>query len=252
MNKKLKTLLILTITTKMSPCPASDTLKGTADIQDAQIYNWESCNPEVYGENCLRYNSGGIITFSIGNWSKTQGYRTLMWFPGWNDTLPDSAKLLLYCKYQSDNEGRNIFIYPVTKITFEGTEADYGIGNYPDPDSGVTWNHAWLDIGVPCSLSWTNPGGDYTVAIADTISITGTDQYFQSINFKHILTYWDTSGQNYGVILINQDALPSETSAKVFGSSENISSQQPLLILWYHNPQNNRRRKIIEDMLDQK
>jgi hypothetical protein len=166
----------------MSPCLAADTLKGTADIQDCIIYSYQNCNDEITGEDCRRYNAGSITNLQVGSTSAGDR-RAIIYFPGWNDSLPDSAQLQLYLKGWADEEWRNIFIYPLTKQGFEGSELSYNLGDYPNPDSGATWNHASLDVGVPCSLSWTSPGADYITTIADTIAVQDQEGYHTSFNY---------------------------------------------------------------------
>jgi len=209
-----------------------DTLKGTADIEDCRLYGWSNCNTEILDEDCKRYNSGGINNIVSGNMTTLQSNTSLLIVPGWDHVLPDSSKLQLYCYYEWDTNNRKIFVYPITKLIFEGTEAAYNTGDYPNPDSGATWNHAWLDDGDNDSLTWSTPGGDYTTAIACTTTVTGTGQYFTFNNFNRILNYWDTSGNDYGCILINEDAFPFNTSAKAFRSTEYGNSQDPLVILY--------------------
>jgi len=210
-----------------------DTLKGTSEIEDCIIYSWENCNGEIPDENCQRYNAGSITNLQVGSSGAGQVRRSLVKLPGWDGTMPDSSKLLVYCKSEADANNRKIFLYPVTTQFFEGAELSYNLGDYPDPDSGATWNHAWLDVGDADSSNWASPGGDYTAAIACTTTITGTDQYFAFDDFNRILNYWDTSDNAYGFILINQNAFPANTSMKTFGTTEGDSSKDPLVVLYY-------------------
>ncbi len=225
-----------------------DTLKGTSDIEDCIIYSWEDCNVEIADEDCRRYNSGLISNLSVGNSGVMWQRRSLIMLPGWNDTLPDSSKLLLYCKTEADANDRKIFLYPVTKQIFEGSEIAYNLGDYPDPDSGATWNHSWLDVGDGDSSNWSSPGGDYTTAVACTTTITGTGQYFSFDNFNRILAYWDTSGNDYGCILINEGAFPANTSMKTFGTTEGDSSKWPVVILYYSDVTVSRRARMIKSL----
>lgn len=212
---------------------AVDTLKGTSDIEDCIIYSWPDCNGEIADEDCRRYNAGSITNLQVGSSGTNRDRRALLRLPGWDETMPDSSKLLLYCKGEADDADRKIFLYPVATQFFEGTELSYNLGDYPDPDSGATWNHAWLDVGDADSSNWSSLGGDYTTAIACTTTITGIDQYFTFDNFNRILNYWDTSGNAYGFILINENAFPANTSMKTFGTTEGDSSKWPLVILYY-------------------
>jgi hypothetical protein len=229
-----------------------DTLKGTADIEDCIIYSWENCNGEIVGEDCRRYNAGAVTNLQVGNSDVSRERRALIIFPGWDGTMPDSSKLLLYCKGEADTYDRRIFLYPVTKKFFEGTELSYNLGDYPDPDSGATWNHAWLDVGDRDSSNWATPGGDYTTAVACTTFVTGTKQYFAFDHFNRILNYWDTSGNRYGVILINENAFPANTSMKTFGTTEGDNTQWPLLLLYYGDQiYRSRRLRILELLVDE-
>ncbi|MFH1688573.1 MAG: hypothetical protein ABIE70_13770 [bacterium] len=224
---------------------AVDTLRDTSQVQDAVIYSWESCNPEVYGEDCRRYNGGGLINMGVGKSGGIAEIRALFALPGWNDTVPDSAELLVYCHVESDTVDRELYLYPVTTQFYEGTESAFWLGNYPDPDSGVTWHHAWLDDGDHDSLNWTTAGGDYTTGVACTTLITGTGAYFSFGHFERILNYWDTSGNDFGFIIINANAVPSSTSKKVIKSSEAGSGYAPLVIMYQSEPAGPRGRRRL-------
>ncbi len=223
-----------------------DTLKSTTEVEDARIYNYADCLTEVSGEDCRRYNSGSTFRIAIGS-SNIDRRRGLFKFPGWNNVMPDSSKFMLYCVQESDTQNRTFFCYPLTRQWYEGSEDAYGVGDYPNPDSGVTWNHAFLDVGDSDSLSWITPGGDYLTSIVCTLVVSDTGQYSVMNNFNRILNYWDTSGVNYGCILINEDAFPSKTSLKTFVSSEGSSNHVPMLVLYY--PSSDalaiRRRKVL-------
>ena len=130
-----------------------DTLKGTDAIEDCVIYGYQNCDGEITGEDCRRYNTGDLRTFSVGNTALNR-HRALLRFPGWNESIGDSSTLLIYCRHEDDSHDRRLFLYPVTGHFYEGTEAAGLIGDYPDPDSGATWNHAWLDVGDADSSSW--------------------------------------------------------------------------------------------------
>lgn len=225
---------------------AVDTLKGTSDIEDCTIYSYSDCDSETSGEDCRRYNSGGIVQIRIGN-TFANSHRALVKIPGWDQALPDSSKFMIYCIYESDYTDRNFFLYPLTSPFFEGTESSVLIGGYPDPDSGATWNHAWLDVGDGDSLNWTTAGGDYTTAIACTATVTGTNQYFAFNNFNRILNYWDTSGFDYGFVIINENSFPANATLKTFRTSEGPDSQYPLLLLYNGETveSNFRRRRIL-------
>ncbi len=222
---------------------AADTLRDTSDIDDAFIYSWEGCNPEVYGEDCRRYNAGGVINATVGKTAGIKWSRLLCALPGWDGEVPDSAVFKVYCKYETDALDRRIMAYPLTRAFVEGTEFDYVIGNYPNPDSGATWLHAYLDDGDGDSLLWSTAGGDYTTAIACTTTITGTGQYFSFDHFRRLLNYFDTSGNNHGFILINEDAAPSSSSGKVLRASEGEASTQPLLILYEYEASGTPKRR---------
>jgi len=226
-----------------------DTLKGTSDIEDCVIYSWADCNSEITGEDCRRYNAGAITNLQVGNSDVSRERRALIIIPGWDGTMPDSSKLQLYCKGETDANDRRIFLYPVTTQFFEGTELSYNLGDYPDPDSGATWNHAWLDVGDGDSSNWSSPGGDYTTAVACTAFVTGTNQYFTFDHFNRILSYWDSSGNRDGVILINENAFPANTSMKTFGTTEGNNTEWPLVILYYSDRVNRSRRLRIMELL---
>ncbi|MFQ5500333.1 MAG: hypothetical protein ACE5FH_11750 [Candidatus Zixiibacteriota bacterium] len=229
---------------------AVDTLRDTSDIGDTHIYNYADCFSEQQGENCRRYNAGSIANLRIGNSSVSKPHRALFTIPGWNDTIPDSSEFLIYCFAESDAADRKIFLYPVTTAFFVGTELASGVGDYPDPDSGVTWNHAWLDVGDSDSLLWSNAGGDYTTAIACTTTISGTGQYFSFKSFNRILTYWDTSGSNYGFILINEDAFPANNSEKAIKATETGTGNSPLVLLYTAGEETSlRRRRTMQSLL---
>ncbi|MFH2050152.1 MAG: hypothetical protein ABIJ12_11955 [bacterium] len=243
---KVSLILFYFLQIPISLFAAVDTLKGTSDIEDCTVYSYADCNSEASGEDCRRYNSGGIIQLRIGN-TFANSHRALVKIPGWDQTIPDSSKFMIYCVYESDAYDRNFFLYPVTTRFYEGTESSALIGNYPDPDSGATWNHAWLDVGNGDSLNWSTAGGDYTTAVACTATVTGIDQYFAFNNFNRILNYWDTSSNDYGFIIINENAFPANNTIKIFRASEGSDSQYPLLLLYNgETVENNyRRRRII-------
>lgn len=223
-----------------------DTLKGTQDIEDCVIYSWADCNTEVNDEDCRRYNSGSITNLQAGLSGVNAECRSLLKLPGWDGAVPDSSKLLLYCKGETDGADRKFFLYPLTTQFLEGTELLYNTGDYPDPDSGATWNHIWLDVGDGDSSVWSSAGGDYTTAIACTVTVTDTGQYFAFDDFNRILNYWDTSGNTYGFILINENAFPGNTSMKTFSATEGSSSQWPQVILYYTDTVTTwRRRRVI-------
>lgn len=225
---------------------AVDTLKGASDVGDCVIYSWEACNSEVSGEDCRRYNGGGITTMGAGKSDISKEKRSLLFLPGWNDTLPDSSRFGIYCKLETDAADRKIFLYPLTTQTFVGTENSYNIGDYPDPDSGATWNHAYLDVGDGDSVNWSSSGGDYTTDVACTTLVTGTSQYFFFESFNRILNYWDTSGTNYGFVLENENVFPAQTSLKTFRTTDGPDSTMPLAVLYYpDSSQTNLRRRRI-------
>ena len=223
-----------------------DTLKDTSDVYDCIIYGYEGCVSELTGENCKRYNGGNVVNLSVGNASVGLESRILFSFPGWDGTMPDSAIFEIYCYLESDNYDRKIFLYPITKQIYEGTENGYNIGGYPNPDSGATWNHAWLDVGDSDSLNWSSSGGDYILTVACTTTITNSSQYFRFNNFERILNYWDSSDNNYGIILINENAFPANASEKTIRSSEGPSSTIPLMLMYFTDSVTvSRRRPII-------
>ena len=227
---------------------AVDTLKGTSDMVDAVIYSWSDCNSEVTGENCLRYNGGGVYNMGVGLLGSSQDRRVVCRITGWSGALPDSSEFKVYCYVQSGVLQRRLFLYPLTSPFLVGDEAAYGIGDYPDPDSGVTWLHRYLDAGDGDSLLWDNPGGDYTTQVACTTMINGTGRYFSFRNFNRILEYWDSSGANYGFILVNESAFPYNLSAKILKSSESGPGFYPLLILYSADSAGSaigRRRRLV-------
>ncbi len=242
--KPLGQIIVLLFLLRWSPCAGVhvDTLKSTSEIKDAVIYSFEGCVAEVSGEDCRRYNAGGIPNLYAGLSGQGRERRSLLRFPGWDGSIPDSAELYLYCWYEYDNVDRRIFAYPVTRRFHAGTEAMYNAGDYPDPDSGVTWYHAWLDVGDTDSLNWTSPGGDYTTAVACTMIVTGTEQYFVVPRFERLLAYFDSTGLDPAIILINENAFPGNYSEKLFKSTE-YSVNNPLLLLYTTVPDDARRRR---------
>ena len=207
-----------------------DTLKDTSDVEDCLIYSYSNCDPEETDEDCRRFNAGRVINMGIGNGGCCDEQRVVFKLPGWNDTIPDSSELKIYCHLQSGILSRQLIAYPLTRETFEGSENKHILGDYPDPDSGATWLHAYLDVGD--SVSWTSAGGDYTTAVACSVNITGTGQYFTMRNFNRILTYWDTSGTHYGFMLVNSNNPPVNLSKKVIKSSEGGVGYYPLVLLY--------------------
>ncbi len=228
---KTITLLLTGLWVCRSLTAGIDTLKGTSDIEDGMIYGYEDCDGEALGEDCRRYNAGGVPFMAVGTRSLGP-HRTLISFPGWDGTVPDSAKLLLFCLLEDDPVDRQVFVYPLTAPFIEGTEDVAYVGHYPDPDSGVTWNHAWLDVGDNDSLLWTSPGAEFSTDVACTTTITDSNQYFAFDDFNRLLTYWDSSGENYGCILLGDAAFPANSSRKILSSSEDDISRSPLLILY--------------------
>jgi len=210
----------------------ADTLKSQVEIIDGTIYSWKNCNSEVYGENCQRYNAGGVRNLGVGRVGDDER-RSIFGVPGWDGVMPDSSHLLLYCKAENDSNNRRVFIYPLTAGFIEGSELAWGWGDYPDPDSGVTWLHAWLDTGDRDSCGWSMPGGDFTSAVACTVLVSDTGRYVRTRSFNRVLSFWDSSGQDYGFIAINQNAAPSDHSLKVFGSSEGDTLCRPMVVLFY-------------------
>lgn len=224
------TLLLL-----LSSEPASarvDTLRGTANIADATLYGFPNCDPELQSEDCRRFNTGSVPRLRVGS-SEIDDHRAVMRFPGLGSQMPDSAVLMLYCTDEADTENRRLFIYPLTRRFFEGAELRLAIGDYPSPDSGVTWNHAFLDTGDRDSLRWTTPGGDFTTAVACTLTVTGSGSYQRAAHFDRLIEWWDTTGHDPGIILINENAFPANTAIKYFGSTEDIATHAPILILYY-------------------
>ena len=249
MKVRIVCSIILGLTALACSSPAAvDTLKGTSDIEDCIIYSYANCNDEIQGEDCRRYNAGSITNLQVGISGVGAERRALLKIPGWDETIPDSSKLMLYLKGEVDATDRKIFLYPVTTPFFEGSELSWNLGNYPDPDSGATWYHAWLDVGDGDSSNWSSPGGDYTTAIACTLLANDTGTYLSFDGFNRILNYWDTSGNNYGFILINQNVFPVNTSMKNFGTTEGDSSKVPMVLLYYHGEEISRRLRMIKSL----
>ena len=230
---------------QLSAVAGVDTLKGTAAIQDCIVYSWEDCNAEIFGEDCRRFNGGGVINMGVGNSCASCERRVLFQMPGWDGTIPDSSEFRIYCYVAASPLWRRLFLYPLTKAFYEGDENSYNLGYYPEPDSGATWRHAWLDVGDADSLSWTTPGGDFTTAVACTTTIYGTGRYFAFRNFNRILHYWDTCGAAHGFILINENILPSNSSNKVIRSTEGDPATVPLLIFYNADTVTVSRRAVV-------
>ena len=230
---------------------AVDTLKGVSDVGDCVIYSWAACNGEVSGEDCRRYNAGGTTTMGAGSPDIGDLKHSLIVLPGWNDSLPDSSRFGVFCILETDANDRKIFLYPLTTQTFVGKESSYNIGDYPDPDSGATWNHAYLDVGDGDSVNWSSPGGDYTTGVACTALVTGTSQYFFFENFNRILNYWDSLGTNYGFILKNENAFPAQSSLKTFRTTNGPDSTMPIALLYYpDSTQMSMRRRRVESQFN--
>lgn len=230
----MKSLIILTVFSVVlstAACASVDTLRGTAAIEDATIYGYPDCNPDVLGEDCRSYNTGGCLNLKIGSES-VNDHRAVMRFIGWNGVLPDSSALELYCESESDSEDRHLFAYPLTRRFYEGSECFLGIGDRPI-DSGVTWNHVWLDTSIPDSLRWSSPGGDVVTAVACTMLVTSSGSYYRFPHFNRILAYWDSTGGDCAIMLVNQNAFPANASAKTFTSTEGAPEHAPRLILYY-------------------
>lgn len=227
-----------------------DTLKDTSDVEDCLIYSYSNCDPEVSGEDCQRFNGGRVINMGVGNGGCCDELRVVFKLPGWNDTIPDSSELKVYCYIENGVLPRWLIAYPLTRETFEGNENNHNLGDYPNPDSGATWLHAYLDVGDGDSVSWTSAGGDYNTAVACSVSVTGTGQYFKMKNFNRMLTYWDTSGANYGFMLINDNQFPVNSSRKVIKSSESGARYYPLVLLYTaDSTQAMRRSKTVRSLL---
>jgi len=253
MRRRLRTLALLVLTA-IGPIGAVgagvDTLKDTADFDDCLIYSNSDCDPEETGEDCRRFNGGRVVNMGVGYYGSSAERRVLFKLPGWNDSVPDSSELKVYCYVQSSVLSRYLIAYPLTHETFEGTENRHNLGYYPDPDSGGTWLHAYLDVGDADSVLWSSPGGDYTTAVACSVQITGTGQYFTMRNFNRILDYWDTSGTNYGFILVNDNGEPAVNSQKVIKSSESGAGYYPLLLLYTAEEGTPKRRlRVVKKLL---
>lgn len=248
--QKIGLVVVIGIVLSAAVSARVDTLKDTSDFEDCVMYSQVSCNPEETGENCQRYNGGGTQNMGIGNSACCDEQRVLFWLPGWNDTIPDSSEMRVYCYVEVGSHSRWLIAYPLTRESFEGDENGYGIGYYPEPDSGATWLHAYLDVGDGDSLNWTNPGGDYTTAVACSVLITGTGQYFTMKNFNRILNYWDTSGANYGFIMVNANDSPINLGKKVIKSSESGPGLYPLVLLYTaDSTQAMRRSQTVRSLL---
>ncbi len=239
MNRLVLILLLLTGSPALS---AVDTLRGLTAVEDATLYNFLACDPEIEGEDCRRYNTGGLSTIMVGK-NELDDHRAVMRFPGWDRALPDSSVLELTCTAGDDTDNRRVFVYPLTRRFFEGDENVA----YPEPDSGVTWYHAWLDIGDSDSLSWTTPGGDYTAAVACTVLVSRPG-VCRVRPFNRILNWWRTNSADPGIVLINQNSFPANSARRSFGASEGTAELAPRLLLYYGDEPvewNGRRLKIL-------
>ncbi len=243
------TRLLVLVAALAAPCAclaAVDTLWDTTDILDGVIYSYTDCNAEAFGENCRRYNGGGVYHLAAGKSSSVKEKRALFQMPGWDGEIPDSAEFRLYIYTESDSLDRRLFLHPVIRAFWMGEEASYGLGNYPDPDSGATWLHAHLDVGDADSVLWTAEGGDYTAAVACTATVSKTGAYASFRGFNRILQYWDTSRTDFGFIVINENAAPADKSSKAFKSSEAGTGLAPLAILYTTDaPSSVRRRQTV-------
>ena len=228
-----------------------DTLRDTSEVYDAIIYGWRDCNSEITGENCLRYNGGAVAHMGVGKTAEDRESRVVFRLEGYGDSLPDSSEFLVYCHVEADTADRRVFLYPLLRQFFEGSENNYNLGDYPQPDSGVTWEHAYLDDGDRDSVCWSNPGGDYDSAYVCTTRVTGEGQWFVFKGFNRILNYWDSTGEAYGFILVNENAEPETTSRKTIKSSETGTMYAPMLLMYFADPPafTSRRRRLIEEEL---
>jgi len=229
--------LLLIIWLLVVSCPASsearvDTIKGAANVEDALIYGYPTCDPEAYLEDCRRYNAGGVGRLSVGE-DGIDECRGLISLPGWDGLMPDSSTLLLYCCEEADAADRRVFLYPLSRSFIVGTENVNDVGAYPVSDSGVTWNHAWLDIGDADSLLWDNPGGDFQLAPACTTVVTSSGAVCAFRGFNRVLQYWDTTAGPNAVILIGAQEFPVNTSRKTFVSTEGVAAYRPALLLYH-------------------
>ena len=232
MIPKLWPIVALLFLGRCAAVAGADTLKGTAAIRDCTIHSWEDCNAEIFGENCRRFNGGGVVNMGVGNSGASCERRVLFQLPGWDGAMPDSSEFRVYCYVASSPLWRRLFLYPLTRGFCEGDENSYNLGYYPEPDSGATWEHAWLDVGDADSSCWTSPGGDFTTAVACTTTIDDTGCYFAFRNFNRILHYWDTCGVAHGFILVNENIDPANSSNKVIRSTEGDPATVPMLVLY--------------------
>jgi hypothetical protein len=236
MGKSPAIIVLLVLLLMALPEPealaAVDTLRGTADIADAMLIGYTNCVGEISDEDCRRFNTGGASWLSSGTVGIGQESRTVIALPGWNGIVPDSARLELYCFREGDTVDRRVMAYPLTTPFIEGTELDYGVGNYPDPDSGVTWYHAYLDVGDGDSLNWSTAGGDYTTVVACTAIVADTSGWVVFSHFERLLALWDSTGMAYGCILINENAFPVNSTQKSFYSSESATGLGPRVVLY--------------------
>ncbi len=223
-----------------------DTLSDTSEVRDCVVYSYENCNSDIEGEDCRRYNGGDVINMGLGSSGPSKSRRVLMQFPGWDGVMPDSSVVRVFCVSEDDSLDRRFFLYPLTSGFCEGSEAAYTIGDYPEPDSGATWLHAWLDVGDGDSVMWNSPGGDYTTAVACTAVFRISQTYQTFRHFNRILNYWDTSATAHGIVLINENAFPANSAAKTVRSSESPPEHVPLLVLYYPDTLKvTRRRRLI-------
>ncbi len=222
-----------------------DTLRGESEIEDATLYGYTNCDLERQFEDCRRYNSGSAPALKIGN-ADLGSHVAVMRFPTLAGDMPDSAALLLYCVEERDTVDRRLFAYPLVRDFIEGDESMNYIGNYPKPDSGVTWRHAYLDVGDLDSLNWTQPGGDYTIAVACTAVVSDTDAWCRFGNFERLLQFWDTSGYFPGICIVNENVFPINNSLKTMATTEEQSEVRPILLRYYpHIVEFFRRRRLL-------
>ena len=223
-------VLLAALTPLLAEAARIDTLRGPSQIEDATIYGYLTCDGEISGEDCRRYNTGNCLYFSVGT-QGTGNHRAVLRFPGWDGVVPDSSVLELFCELEDEGADRRIFLYPLTRRFVEGVEG-FGAGGIP-ADSGVTWNHAWLAHGRGDSLSWTSPGGDFTAAVACTLIAADSGKYQRVAGFNRMLAYWDSTGSDPGVILIGENVFPANTAKKTFTSAEGAGDRAPRLLLYY-------------------
>lgn len=205
-----------------------DTVQGE-DIWDAMIFGEESCDGELEGEDCRKYNHGGKTWAAAGNWTYGKTRTLIRDASGKAIANLDSAHFGIYVHDVHDDNSRNLVIYAVSDSLSPWIEGkEYAEQNaYPRDSCGVTWIHTQLDSNDlgSCDEEWEEAGGTYRTAIACTIAVTSAGQWYWATDFIRLMNYIDTAiSYEYwdvaGGYIIKVDNEETENTIKKWRSSE--------------------------------